>query len=391
MINVTKLYFGVAGQSDQLRYGSENDTGPVVVYNCTARCNLNCAHCYSSSGLGGQGDELNTNQAKELLCQLSDYNCPVILLSGGEPLLREDLLELIAQARRLGIRVVLSTNGTLIDKDTANRLADAGTSYVGVSIDGQEQFHDEFRTSKGSFKAAVRAIENCRDVGIKTGLRFTITRANSEQIPDVFDIAKNIGVRRICFYHLIRTGRASKLSGLSLGASETRRAMDVIIEKTGELVGQDLVDEVLTVGNHCDGPYLLIKMASEKNKRYQQVRELLLANGGNRTGEKIACISWAGSVHPDQFLLNYSLGNIKVNSFRQIWDNPNEPVLQKLRNKTKFRAKRCSRCKWFDLCKGNYRFLALDARDKNWVNEPSCYLRDDEISLQQSSFAHLER
>ena len=379
MINVSKLYCGLAGESDDLRYSADNSFGPVVVYNCTSRCNLACLHCYSSSEFDDSNDELTTAEAKQLLSQLSEVNCPVVLFSGGEPLLREDLFELLAEAKRLKLRTVISTNGTLIDSDTANKLAETGAGYVGISIDGQERFHDEFRRTKGSFRSATAGIENCKKAGLKTGLRFTITKQNAEQIPAVFDIAASRDVRRICFYHLIRAGRAKELDGLTLTAEQTRRAVDTIIEKTDDFVKKAMVDEVLTVDNHCDGPYLLLKMQKENNQCYEKARRLLIVNGGNRTGEKIGCVGWDGSVHADQFWRNYRLGNIKEKTFKQIWENANEPVLNKLRNKSTFADTRCLKCKWFDLCKGNFRFLDTKGDEQHWHNEPACYLTDEEI------------
>ncbi|MHC4461201.1 MAG: radical SAM protein [Planctomycetota bacterium] len=387
MINISKLYCGLAGESDDLRYRKRNSLGPVVVYNCTRRCNLRCLHCYSSSLSDYYTDELTTERARQLLSELTKVNCPVILFSGGEPLLRDDLFELLAEAKRVGLRTVLSSNGTLIDSETAGQFAGAGVNYVGISIDGDEQFHDKFRQAKGCFKAALEGIENCKKAGIKTGLRFTITKANADQIPTVFDISAKAGVRRICFYHLIKSGRAKELDGQTLAPEQTRQVVDTIIEKTDVFARKGLIDEVLTVGNHADGPYLLVKMAGEtqhsslKTKSYETAKQLLLANGGNKIGEKIACISWDGSVYADQFWRNYSIGSVKDKTFKQVWLNPNEPVLNKLRNKSEFADARCLTCKWFDLCKGNFRFLGTETGPEYWLNEPPCYLTDEEIGI----------
>ncbi len=294
--------------------------------------------------------------------------------------MREDLFELLAEAKRLRLRTVISSNGTLIEPETANKLADVGVGYVGISIDGDEEFHDKFRQTKGSFKAALGGIENCKKAGIKTGLRFTITKTNAEQIPVVFDIAESAGIRRICFYHLIRTGRAEKLDGLVPSPEQTRDVLDVIIKKTDDLVGKAVLDEVLTVDNRADGPYLLTTMKRENNPRYEESKRLLTTNGGNRTGEKIGCVGWDGNVYPDQFWRNYSLGNIRDRTFRQIWEDVTEPVLNKLHNKDKFADARCLGCRWFNLCKGNYRFLGDKTGDEYWLNEPACYLTDEEIT-----------
>jgi len=385
MINISKLYCGLAGESDHLRYADPASFGPVVVYNCTSRCNLKCLHCYSSSDSNLSDSELTTAEAKRLLSQLAEINCSVLLFSGGEPLLRDDLFQLLAEARRLNLRTVLSTNGTLIDFDAAKRLAELTVAYVGVSLDGDEQFHDKFRGSKGSFKAALAGIENCKKAGIKTGLRFTITKANADQVPILFDIAASAGVRRICFYHLIHTGRAKDLGDQTLSPQQSRRTVDNIIERTSESVQKDLVDEVLTVDNHCDGPYLLVRMRKEKNSRFENARQLLLANGGNKVGQKLVCVGWDGRVHADQFWRNYSLGNVKDKTFNKIWENSDDPVFTKLRNKSQFADPRCLKCKWFNLCKGNYRFLAPDPAEKNWLNEPPCYLSNEEIGLSKTN------
>jgi radical SAM protein with 4Fe4S-binding SPASM domain len=381
MINISKLYCGIAGQSDELRYSTADSFGPVIAYNCTQKCNLRCLHCYSSSQADRCDNELTTAQAKQLLWQLAEVNCPVVLFSGGEPMLRSDLFELLTEAKRLGLRTVVSSNGTLINSAAAEKLAESFVSYVGISIDGGEKFHDKFRQLAGSFNAAITGIENCHRAGIRTGLRFTITKQNAEQIPAVFDIAAANSIRRICFYHLIRTGRAKQLDGQVLKPEQTRQILDVIIEKTDEFANKALIDEVMTVDNHADGPYLLVKMQKEKNPVFQEAEELLLARGGNKVGEKIGCINWDGSVYPDQFWRNYSLGNINDKTFGQIWQDSSEPVLNKLRNKAQFADKRCLRCKWFDLCKGNYRFLGPKTDAQYWLNEPACYLSDEEIGI----------
>jgi len=381
MINVSKLYCGLGGQSDDLRYRRDRKVGPVVAYNCTRRCNLRCLHCYSASDAGCGEREMTTDQAKAFLGQLKEAGAPVCLFSGGEPLLRPDLFELLGEAKRIGLPTVISTNGTQIDADAARRLHEASLRYVGVSLDGQEPFHDRFRQVKGSFQAALRGIEHCRKAGLRTGLRFTITQANADQVPAVFDIARDIGVRRICFYHLVRTGRAALLHEQGPAPERTRGVLDTIFDRSREFVERDLVDEVLTVGNHADGPYLLVRMQRENHPGFEQARDWLLANGGNRVGDKIACVAWDGVVYPDQFWRNYPLGNVVERPFQNIWSNTADPVLAKLRNKDTFADPRCLKCRWFALCKGNYRFLDSDPADIHWRNEPSCYLTDEETGF----------
>lgn len=381
MINVTKLYCGRSGQSDSLRYPERRNVKPIAVFNCTARCNLRCVHCYSSSDAAVSAGELSTDQAKQLIDQIADYGCPVLLFSGGEPMLRADLFELIAYAAKCKLRTVLSTNGTRIDPSAAQRLKRFNVSYVGISLDGPEPLHDAFRGRPGSFRDTLNGIANCRAAGLRTGLRCTITRRNCEHIETIFDIAEKNGVGRICFYHLIRTGRATELQEQAITAEQARNALDRIMEKTEQQVAADCVEEVLTVGNHADGPYLLMRLhRMGSTAMAQQAMDLLLRSGGNRVGQNIACISWNGDVFPDQFWRNYPLGNVLQSPFGRIWDNVEDPVLRILRNKDQYKDPKCARCRFFTICKGNYRSLSGRPDLAEWCNEPECYLSEQEIS-----------
>jgi radical SAM protein with 4Fe4S-binding SPASM domain len=393
MINISKLYCDKAGASDELRYPHKRTNKPIVVFNCTAKCNLRCVHCYSDSDCATRAVEMTTQQAEDFIARVAEYGCPVLLFSGGEPMLRKDLFRLMAFGRSLGLRIVLSSNGTLITADAAKRLAEVGLSYAGISLDGTKEIHDQFRGAAGCYDATMRGIEACQNAGLKTGLRFTMTRQNVGTVGAIFNIAEQHGIRRICFYHLVRTGRAATDDLHPATAAQIRIALDEIISRTAESVYKGCAEEVLTVGNHADGPYLLGRMHRENHHGYEAAKELLARNGGNRTGQNIAAVSWEGSVHPDQFWRNYTLGNVLEKPFGQIWDNESDPVLRILRNKDTYCAARCATCKWFYLCKGNFRcpsggeglrgqsppYESIDLPD--WFNEPPCYLMDAEIGL----------
>lgn len=379
MINISKLYCEKSGASDELRYPSVRGIKPIVVFNCTAKCNLRCLHCYSDSDCAVSARELTTEQAREFIGQVADYGCPVLLFSGGEPLLREDIYELIDFAKTKGLHTAISSNGTLINRDTARRLYDMGLSYAGISLDGPKEIHDQFRGKAGCFDATMRGIENCQMAGLKTGIRCTMTRQNIETIGRIFDIAEQNSIRRICFYHLVRCGRAAAGDLQAALPHQIRNALDEIIARTDESVRRKMSEEVLTVGNHADGPYLLLQMQRQKHHLYETAKELLLRSGGNRTGQNIAAVSWDGSVHPDQFWRNYALGNVLEKPFGQIWDNQSDPVLKILRNKDTYKTSKCARCKWFELCKGNFRCPSGAGDLSDWFNEPACYLTDEEI------------
>lgn len=311
MIGISKLYCGTVEPSDAIRYGRHSgklpshllqfsiDKKPVVVWNATRRCNLKCVHCYAHAKDIPFENELSTEEGKQLIDDLAGFGVPVILFSGGEPMVRKDLPELAGYAVNKGIRAVISTNGTLITPEKARILKDIGLSYVGVSLDGMEEIHDKFRGVTGAFKKAMEGIRNCQEVGIKVGLRFTINKFNVDEIPAIFDLLEEKDIPRICFYHLVYAGRGSELVKDDLTHEETRRAVDVIIERTKDLHDRGIEKEVLTVDNHADGPYLYLKMRKEQPERADEVLELLKMNEGNNSGRGFGCISWDGEVHAE--------------------------------------------------------------------------------------------
>ncbi|MCE5200029.1 radical SAM protein, partial [bacterium] len=208
MISITRLYCDKSTSGDSLRYhkrGSERK--PVVVWNCTRRCNLKCVHCYSESCNVHYSNELTTSDARTMIEDLAAFGAPVLLFSGGEPIIREDIFELGAYARELGIRPVISTNGTLITDQVAARIKATGFGYVGISLDGVGETNDRFRGVNGAFDAAMRGFENCTSIGQKVGLRLTLTKSNVQDLPEIFDLIEQANIPRACFYHLVYTGR----------------------------------------------------------------------------------------------------------------------------------------------------------------------------------------
>jgi len=390
MIGISKLYCGTVEASDPLRYGRSSgelpshllqfssDKKPVVVWNITSACNLRCVHCYASAGKAER--ELTTQQGLELIATLKDYGVPVILFSGGEPTIRKDLHVLIDAGVKAGLRAVISTNGTLISRDMAMRFADLGLSYIGVSLDGLGEVNDTFRGVRGAFRDAMQGIYHAMHQGIKVGLRFTMNKRNVREIPNIFDLMKREGIPRICFYHLVYTGRAKELMEEDLSHEQTRETLDLIMDRTRELIDSGNQVEVLTVDNHADGPYMYLRMKKDGDKRAGDVLELLKMNAGNSSGLGIGCINWDGDVYPDQFWRIKVLGNVLKNPFPEIWDNPENEFLMKLKNKKDHVRGRCRHCRWLDVCAGNFRARAEAATGDPWGEDPACYLTDEEIS-----------
>jgi len=393
MIGISKLYCGTVEASDPLRYERLSaklpshllqfaaDKKPVVVWNVGQRCNLKCVHCYSQSQDREYSGELSTPEGKGLIEDLARFGSPVILFSGGEPLLRKDLLVLAQLARDMGMRAVISTNGTLITQKMAGELKRIGLSYVGVSLDGMEGTNDRFRGVKGAFAAALRGIRNCQDAGIKVGLRFTINRRNASDIPEIFTLLETENIPRVCFYHLVYAGRGTRLMEEDLDHLETRKAVDMIIDRTQDLHKRGKPVEVLTVDNHADGPYLYMRLLREGSPRAAEVLKLLQMNEGNSSGVGIGCVSWDGSVHADQFWRHHSFGNVRQRPFSEIWMDRNEPVMAKLKEKRKHVKGRCAACRWLSVCSGNFRVRAEAVTGDPWASDPACFLTDEEIGI----------
>ena len=268
-----------------------------------------------------------------------------------------------------------------IDDEAAARFRDAGLGYVGVSLDGLGDVNDRFRGVPGAFERALAGIRRCLDAGVKVGLRFTITRRNADEIDRIFDLVRDEGIPRVCFYHLVYAGRGTSLMEEDLDHAGTRRVVDTIIDRTADLHAHHHGPEVLTVDNHADGPYLALRMQREDHPLADAALELLRMNQGNQSGRGIGCVSWDGSVHPDQFWRHTVLGNIRERPFSQIWTDTSQPLLAKLKDKRPHVTGRCAACRWLDVCGGNFRVRAEAATGDLWAPDPACYLTDDEIGL----------
>lgn len=402
MIDISFLYAGKETGSVPHRYGqalknlkvpenqkhevaaASHGRKPIVVWNCTRTCNLACIHCYSNSEAKLYPGELTMDEGKALISDLAGYKVPALLFSGGEPLTRKGIFELAAFAHEKGLHTVLSTNGTLITEDIARRLKDADFSYVGVSLDGLEDVNDHFRGKDGAYEKALQGIRNLKAVKQKVGLRLTLTRHTYLELNRIFDLIENVGIDRVCFYHLVPSGRGSNLVDLSL--QESREAVDIILERTRDAAQRGTKLEVLTVDNHCDGPYLYLKLKSQNSPRAEMVYELLRWNGGGMysSGVGIACVDFLGNVHPDQFWMHYTLGNVKERKFSEIWQDTNDALLAGLKNRKPLLKGRCAECKFIELCGGSLRVRAERVTGDPWEADPACYLMDEEIGVEKN-------
>lgn len=383
MINCTRLLCAKKGFYDEIRYvkGKPADTNrPIVVWNTTKSCNLKCVHCYIDAKAKKDKAELSTEMARAMIDDLAVFKAPVLLFSGGEPFMRADLFELGKYAVSKGLRTVISTNGTLITKDAAEKIKAAGFSYVGISLDGLEETNDKFRKHKGAFQKTLQGFRNCKTCGVRAGLRLTINKHNFQDIPGIFDLIENEGIQRACFYHLVYAGRGSSMINDDLTPAQARDTMDVIFDRTISLYGKNPDTEILTVDNHADGVYLYLRLKKENKIKAREVLKLLEINGGNKSGIGIADVDNLGFVHADQFWRHYSFGNVKTRKFSDIWLDESDELLKNLRNRIPLLKGKCGRCHFKDICGGNFRVRAEAFYGDVWQEDPACYLTEEEIN-----------
>jgi radical SAM protein with 4Fe4S-binding SPASM domain len=324
---------------------------------------------------------MDTVAGEAFIRDLADFGVPVILFSGGEPLLRKDLFSLANLAREMGIRIALSTNGTLITGEVAREIQKVGFAEVGISLDGIEANNDQFRGRNGAFEAALAGIRNCVALGLRVSLRLTITRYNYREIPAIFRLVEDEGIDRVCFYHLAYSGRGSSMQEEDIDYAQTRAVVDQICQYTLDMYQRGLRKEILTVGSHADGVYLYLKLKKDDPKRADRVLELLRMNGGNNSGIKIGAVDDRGNVHPDQFWWHYSLGNVQQRTFGDIWTDSSELLLRGLKDRKGLLGGRCASCNYLDLCNGNLRVRAEAVFGDVWAEDPACYLTSEEIGI----------
>lgn len=393
MLGVTRLLCGTATPGDVLRFGRQagalpahllhysRDKRPVVVWNLTRRCNLHCAHCYSDSFDKEYPGELTTEEAFAVVEDLARFGVPVILCSGGEPLLRLDLFEIIRAVQAHGIRAVISTNGTLITRVLAREMKELGLSYVGVSIDGPEHIHDRFRGKKGAFQESLAGIRACLEAGLRVGVRVTLTKYNYPYLDDLFRLIEEAGIPRCCFYHLAYAGRGDRIQRADLTHAETRAAADTIFRWTQDFHHRGIVKDVLTVDNHADGVYLYLKIRQEQPERAAEVYQMLQWNGGNQSGVAVADIDNLGSVHADQFSWHHTFGNVRERPFSEIWTDVSNPWMAVLKDRRGQIKGRCGVCPYFEICNGNLRVRAEMYYGDPLAEDPACYLTDEELGI----------
>jgi len=356
--------------------------GPVVIWNLIRRCNLTCKHCYSISADVDFPGELSTEQVFDTMDDLKTFGVPVLILSGGEPLLRPDIFEIGKRAKDMGFYVGLSSNGTLIDESNVQKIADTGFNYVGVSLDGLEANHDKFRRKKGAFKASMKGIQLCKNLGVKVCIRCTLNQSNYQDLPALLDLLDEYDLDKFYLSHLNYSGRGKRHRGEDAHFKMTRDAMDILFDRAWEDAINGGSKEFVTGNNDADGIYMLQWVERKLGKAQAELlRGHLLNWGGNASGQMIANIDNLGDVHPDTFWWKYNLGNVKDTPFSKIWGEPTDELMLGLRQSPRPVEGRCAQCAHQAICNGNTRTRAYALNGTFWGEDPGCYLSDAEIGL----------
>jgi heme d1 biosynthesis radical SAM protein NirJ len=358
-----------------------NPPGPVVIWNLVRRCNLACKHCYSISADTDFPGELRTEEIFNVMDDLKAFRVPVLILSGGEPLLRPDIFTIAQHAKDKGFYVALSSNGTLIDQSNIDRIAEIGFDYVGVSLDGIGDTHDRFRRQAGAFAASIHGIRLCQERGVKVGIRYTMTEDNAHDLPRLLELLESERLDKFYFSHLNYAGRGNRNRKDDAHHQTTRRAMELLFDTCWRSVQSGEAREFVTGNNDADGVYLLLWVRQRFPELQAHLRAKLAQWGGNASGVNVANIDNLGNVHPDTMWWHYSLGNVRERPFSHIWSDTSDPLMARLKASPRPVKGRCGQCQYFDICGGNTRVRAQQLTGDPWAEDPGCYLDDAEIGV----------
>lgn len=306
----------------------------MVSWNVTRRCNLKCQHCYRDSGpeAGSLQKELSTEQGKKLLAELAAEDFSLVILSGGEPLLRDDLAELVSQASNLGLYPVLGTSAVDLTENKILELKQAGLQGMGISIDSSEaEIHDEFRGVKGSWKQAVAAARRVVEHELPVQINATISRENQQDIDEMIRLAENIGARSFHPFFLVPTGRGKEIEESALRPEEYQKMIEYVLKKSREVE--------VEIKPTCAPQFMVQAEKFDLDLHYSR---------GCLAGVSYCCILPEGEVHICPYL-PVSLGNVKEESLAEIWQN-NEK-LQNLRDYSCYEGE-CGQCEYVDICGG---------------------------------------
>lgn len=318
----------------------------IISWNTTNKCNLKCSHCYRDAGDICEG-ELNTEEAKILLDQIAKAGFKIMIFSGGEPLMREDIFELISYASKIGLRPVLGSNGTLITKEVAKKLKEAGIAAVGISLDSLDpDKHNNFRGYENAYKDTIDGMKNCRDIGIRFQIHTTVMDWNKNEILPITDFAVDTGAAAHHIFFLVPTGRGKKIEKELLNSEEYEELLTSIMKKQQQVP--------IELKPTCAPQFIRIAQDLNMNIRFKK---------GCLAGISYCIINPKGDVQPCAYLTEVA-GNVRKTPFDEIWKNSN--IFNELRT-LNYKGS-CGTCKHKKSC-GGCRARAAYYNDGDYMAE----------------------
>ena len=344
----------------------------MIAWEVTRSCNLNCVHCRAAAERGPYPGELSTEECLRLIDGIVSFSTPVVILTGGEPLLREDIYEIARYGTSRGLRMVIAPNGTLVDAEKARRLKACGIQRASISLDGATgESHDRFRRVEGAFEGALRGIEFFKQVGLEFQVNTTVTQRNASELPAILELAVRLGAVAHHIFLLVPTGRGKELGQEAIHAEEYEKILHWFYEQ-GEKVP-------LQLKATCAPHYyrILRQRAKQEGKRVTpQSHGLNAMTRGCLGGIGFCFISYKGDVQPCGYLEVFS-GSVKEQSLQEIWET--SAVFERLRNFSSYKG-RCGRCEYIRVC-GGCRARAFEANGDFLSEEPMCTYQPERKSL----------
>ncbi len=335
----------------------------LVAWEMTRSCNLNCVHCRAAAERGPYPGELDTGKCLEILEQIAQVGQPIVILTGGEPLLRKDVFELAQHGTRLGLRMVMATNGTLVTPEIAKKMKSSGIKRVSISIDGASaEEHDQFRKVPGAFDASLESIDWLKKEGVEFQINTTVTRHNVHQVPDILDLAVKLGAVAHHIFLLVPTGRAKEMVNQEIDALEYEKLLRWFYEMRNQVP--------LHLKATCAPHYYRI-LRQEAHARGEKVNfdtyGLDAVTRGCLGGTSFCFISHDGIVQPCGYL-ELNSGDLKKSSFGEVWQD--SQIFKRLRDFSAYEGK-CGRCEYVKFC-GGCRARAYENTGDYMAEEPLC-------------------
>ncbi|MHB8232553.1 MAG: radical SAM protein [bacterium] len=341
----------------------------ILIWNITGKCNLACLHCYNQSNKFNEAG-LPKGVLVKIIPSLKVLGIKSIILSGGEPLLRNDIFDIAKSLKNENITTALSSNGTLINGGNIKDIKES-FDYVGISLDGDEETHDKFRGARGSFKKAADAVNICMENGVKAGLRFSLTRFNCDKLDYFIGLALNFKVPKIYISHLVYSGRGASYDDLEKEkyAEISKKIVNTAIKLIEE--GEKL--DIVTGNSEEEAVVLLDAFKNRYPDLKDKLYKKLVRWGGNQAGVRLINIDYNGFIKPDPFY-EYRAGNIKCDDIGEVYMK--DPLFVKLKDRKRFLKGRCSSCGHLDICNGGSRARAYGIYNDYFAEDPSCYVKN---------------